>query len=78
MTDFAEVPLNLISKSVSALEDAARLSGLSQTDAANQAIQFWAFVQLVRTHGGALYVRETPDSEMREVHFVTSNGSCRD
>lgn len=72
MDDYTEIPAKLVPKSVSALEDAARLSGLSTTDTINQAIQFWAYIQLARSHGGSVHVRELSDGVLNEIGFGVS------
>lgn len=60
----ATITVKLIAESVTAIEDAARLTGHSKTDTVNQAVQLLAYKRLIEAAGGALYVREMPGQRL--------------
>jgi hypothetical protein len=64
------VSLEMLPKTIAAMQDAARLRGEEEGVTVNRAVQFWALVQLAQAHGGAVYIRETPDGDLHEVTFA--------
>lgn len=56
-------------KTISAMQDAARLRGEDEARTVNRAVQFWALVQLALAHGGEVYIRETAGGAVNEVRF---------
>ena len=64
-----KVTLGFIPETITAMQDAALLTGLNEADTVNRAVQFWALVQLVKTNGGKVYVRESEAGPLSEVRF---------
>jgi hypothetical protein len=58
------VTVNLIARASQALQNASDLTGDSKTDTINRAIQVYAYLEEVISRGGAIYVRESEDSEL--------------
>jgi hypothetical protein len=63
------VTVNLTSRSSRALELVAELTGDSKTDTINRALQVYAYLEQVTLDGGALYLRESADSELQLVNI---------
>lgn len=61
------VTVNLSARASRALEIATGLTGESKTDAINRALQIYAFLEQITAHGGAIYARETADTEMERL-----------
>lgn len=61
------VTVNLTARGSRALELATELTGDTKTDTINRALQFYAYLEQVTAHGGAIYVREKADSELERV-----------
>lgn len=57
------ITVNLTARAARALEQAAGLTGDSKTDTINRALQIYAYLEQITQDGGALYIRESPDSE---------------
>jgi hypothetical protein len=68
--DFRRVSVNLLPKAAAVLDDAIQLSGYSQTDTINRALQAYAFLLKALARGGGVYVRETADGELFRVEFL--------
>lgn len=65
----SKVTVSMLPETITAMQDAARLNGLSEADTVNRAIQFWAFIQLVKASGGSVHVRETAGGRLQEVRY---------
>jgi hypothetical protein len=61
------VTVNLIARASRALQLAADLTGDSKTDTINRALQVYAYLEEINANGGAIYVRETSDSELQRL-----------
>jgi hypothetical protein len=61
------VTVNLTARASRALELATELTGDTKTDTINRALQIYAYLEQVTSHGGAIYVREQPSSELERV-----------
>jgi hypothetical protein len=59
------VTVNLVARASRALQRAVDITGDSKTDAINRAIQIYAFLEEIEATGGAVYVRESKDSELQ-------------
>jgi hypothetical protein len=57
------VTVNLIARASRALQRVADRTGDSKTDIINRALQVYGYLEDVSADGGAIYVRETKDSE---------------
>jgi hypothetical protein len=57
------VTVNLIARASRALQRVTDLTGDSKTDIINRALQVYGYLEDVSANGGAIYVRETKDSE---------------
>jgi len=53
-----KLTVTLIPKAVTALEEAARITGDTQTDTINRAIQFYAFVNTELAKGKRLFLQD--------------------
>lgn len=60
-----KVTVNLIPRASRALRSASKLTGDSKTDTINRALQIYAYLEEINSQGGAIYVRESEDSEVR-------------
>lgn len=58
----ARVTANLTARSARALEEAVAITGDSQTDTINRALQVYAYLEKVQAEGGEVYTRK-PDQE---------------
>jgi hypothetical protein len=63
------VTVNLTARSAEALDQAVQLTGDSKTDAINRSLQLYAFIEHVLNGDGAVYIRETPDSELERLRL---------
>jgi hypothetical protein len=61
------VTVNLIARASRALQLASGLTGDSKTDTINRALQVYAYLEEINANGGAIYVRETTDSELQRL-----------
>jgi hypothetical protein len=61
------VTVNLTVRAARALELATEITGDTKTDTINRALQIYAFMEQVIANGGAVYVREGPDSELERL-----------
>jgi hypothetical protein len=61
------VTVNLVARASRALQLASDLTGDSKTDSINRALQVYAYLEEINSRGGAVYVRESPDSELQLV-----------
>jgi len=43
------------------------LTGDTKTDTINRALQIYAFLEQICAHGGAIYARESADSELERI-----------
>ena len=59
------VTVNLIARASRALERVSALTGDSKTDIINRALQVYDYLEDVSANGGAIYVRETKDSDLQ-------------
>ena len=59
------VTVNLIARASRALQRVSDLTGDTKTDSINRALVVYAYLEEVSTNGGAIYVRETKDSELQ-------------
>ena len=57
--------MNLIARASRALQRVSDLTGDTKTDSINRALQVYAYIEEVNANGGAIYVRETKDSELQ-------------
>jgi hypothetical protein len=58
--------VNLIAKSVTAIDEAAILDGLSRTDVVNRAVQLYAYLRKAEADGDLLYLAPTGDLRRAE------------
>jgi hypothetical protein len=65
----ARVTVNLTSRSTEALEGAVAITGDSQTDTINRALQVYAYLERILKDGGAVYTRDAPDQELVSLRF---------
>ena len=49
------------------MQKVSELTGDSKTDSINRALQVYAYLEEVTAEGGAIYVRESADSEMQRL-----------
>ena len=63
------VTVNLTARGSRALDQAAQITGDTKTDTINRALQVYAYLEEIMQHGGAVYVRESPDSEPQLIKF---------
>jgi hypothetical protein len=61
------VTVNLNARSSQALDQAVELTGDSKTDAINRSVQLYAFIERILSGDGAVYVRESSDSELERL-----------
>jgi hypothetical protein len=61
------VTVNLNARSSQALDQAVELTGDSKTDAINRSVQLYAFIEQILSGDGAIYVRESSDSELERL-----------
>jgi hypothetical protein len=61
------VTVNLSARASRALELATELTGDTKTDTISRALQIYAYLEQVTSHGGAIYVREKADSELERL-----------
>jgi hypothetical protein len=61
------ITVNLIARAVRALQSVSDLTGDTKTDSINRAIQVYAYITEVDAGGGAIYVRESEDSELQRL-----------
>jgi hypothetical protein len=61
------VTVTLIARAARALQAVAELTGDSKTDSINRAIQIYAYLEDISSRGGAIYVRESADSELERL-----------
>ena len=64
------ITVNLTPRSCAALDQAAKLTGDSQTDTLNRAVQVYAYVMNVTQNGGDLYVRDQGHDELERLLLV--------
>jgi hypothetical protein len=57
--------VNLTARASRALQEVTELTGDSKTDSINRALQVYAYLEKVSANGGAIYVRESKDSELQ-------------
>lgn len=62
--------VNLTAAATGALDEAVSLTGDSQTDIINRALQVYTYMERVTRAGGAVYVREVEGSELERVRFL--------
>jgi hypothetical protein len=61
------VTVNLVARASQALQSASDLTGDSKTDTINRALQVYAYLEEIISEGGAIYVRESKDSELMQL-----------
>jgi hypothetical protein len=61
------ITVNLIARASRALQKVAELTGDTKTDSINRAIQIYAYLEEVSSRGGAIYVKESADSELERL-----------
>lgn len=66
-----EVTVNLMPRAYKALNTASEAAGLSRTDVLNRAVQIAAVVERALADGGAVFVRESAGSGVRELLIET-------
>ena len=66
----ARVTVNLTARSTQALDELVELTGDTQTDTINRALQIYAHLERTARNGGSLYVRETTSSELVKLQFL--------
>ena len=59
------VTVNLVARASRALQRLSDLTGDSKTDSINRALQVYAYLEEVTANGGAIYVRESKESELQ-------------
>ena len=64
-----KITVNLLARTLTALEDACRITEESRTDAINRAIQFYAFYQEMLSSGHSVRL-VAKDGTEREVHLL--------
>jgi hypothetical protein len=64
------VSVNLIPRSSIAIGLAKKLTGDSATDIVNRSVQVYAYLEQVIANGGAIYIRESADSELEQLKFL--------
>jgi hypothetical protein len=57
------VTVNLTARASRALDQAAQITGDTKTDTINRALQVYAYLEEITQNGGAIYIKESPDSE---------------
>ena len=70
MPQSERVTINLTGKAVQALQRLQDLTGYNTTDCINRALIIAAEVERMSREPGAVYWRETPDSDLMLVRFV--------
>ena len=53
----------LVARAARALQKVSDLTGDTKTDCINRAIQVYAYLEEINANGGAIYVRESEDSD---------------
>ena len=61
------ITVNLIARASRALQAVAEMTGDSKTDSINRAVQVYAYLEEINSRGGAIYVRESADSELERL-----------
>ncbi|MEV5827517.1 hypothetical protein AB0L25_18290 [Spirillospora sp. NPDC052242] len=64
------VTINLTGKAVQALQRLQEMTGYNKTDCINRALIISAEIERMSREPGAVYWRETPDSDLMLVRFV--------
>jgi hypothetical protein len=64
------VTVNLIARASDALRRLSDRTGDSRTDNINRAIQIYEYLDDITSRGGAIYVRESKDSELQLVKML--------
>jgi hypothetical protein len=64
------VTANLTSRSSQALELARGITGDSQTDTVNRALQVYAYIADIIFKGGSIYIRESEDASLQELKLL--------
>lgn len=67
MSDLTRLTVNLTPRAAAALDRAAELSGDNRTDTINRALSVYAWIEGVRADGGAIYVRQAGDTEVKQL-----------
>lgn len=68
--NLTRLTVNLTPRAAQALSAAAATTGFNKTDVINRALSVYAYVEAVMAGGGALYVRELPGDEARELKLL--------
>jgi hypothetical protein len=63
-----KVTVNLVPRSVAALDEAAGLTGHTRTETINRAVQLWAWCQRMLADGAELHLVE-PDRTQSRIHI---------
>jgi hypothetical protein len=63
------ITVNLTSRSARALELAAEQTHDTKTDIINRALQVYAYITTITEHGGEVYVKESPSTELEQLKF---------
>jgi hypothetical protein len=61
------VTVHLTERASRALEIATQLTGDNKTDTINRALQIYACMEQLTAHGGSIYVRKAPNSELERL-----------
>ena len=61
------ITVNLIVRASRALQRVSELTGDTKTDSINRALQVYAYLEEITAQGGAIYVKESADSEMERL-----------
>lgn len=65
-----KITVNVLQKNWTALHEAARTTGDSQTDSVNRALAFYARAIAITDQGGAVYFREEDGAKLERVTFL--------
>jgi hypothetical protein len=65
-----KVTLNFAERNWTALGDAAKSTGHSQTESVNRAVALYAKAIQAFEQGGAVYVREDADAKLERISFL--------
>ena len=66
-----KVTVNLTARSVQALLETMDLTKDTKTDTINRALQIYAYLEEVMSHGGSFYIRERPTSDVQQLKIFT-------
>jgi hypothetical protein len=68
--DLRRITVNLTPRACAALDQAVKLTGDSQTDTLNRAIQVYVYIMNVTQNGGDVYVRDKGQDELDRLLLV--------